>query len=135
MNNREKEIIEAVKLDIKKFQENCNNIDIVSFLDCIIILGKEFNYSVEFMERLYFLRYYHNLFQYRGNEKMRNYENQRLQATIEGIKYMQKMKFDKYVILNNLDSMIENLRVNASNDFINCIFDIRQKVVLDKEIK
>ena len=66
---------------------------------------------------------------------MRNYENQRLQATIDGIKYMQKMKFDKYVILNNLDSLIENLRVNASNDFINCLFDIRQKVVLDKEIK
>ena len=66
---------------------------------------------------------------------MRNYENQRIQATIEGIKYMQKMKFDKYVILNNLDSLIENLRVNASNDFINCLFDIRQKVVLDKEIK
>ena len=66
---------------------------------------------------------------------MRNYEKQRLHATIEGIKYMQKMKFDKYVILNNLDSMIENLRVNASNDFINCLFDIRQKVILDKEIK
>ena len=66
---------------------------------------------------------------------MRNYEKQRLQATIEGVKYMQKMKFDKYVILNNLDSLIENLRVNASNDFINCLFDIRQKVVLDKEIK
>ena len=40
---------------------------------------------------------------------MRNYEKQRLQATIEGIKYMQKMKFDKYVILNNLVSRIENL--------------------------
>ena len=66
---------------------------------------------------------------------MRNHEKQRLQSIIEDIKYMQKMKFDKYVILNNLDSMIENLRVNASNDFINCIFDIRQKVVLDKEIK
>ena len=66
---------------------------------------------------------------------MRNYENQRLQATIEGIKYMQKMKFDKYVILNNLDSMIEKLRVNASKDFIKCIFDIRQNVLLDKEIK
>ena len=66
---------------------------------------------------------------------MIDYEKQRLQATIEGIKYMQKMKFDKYVILNNLDSLIENLHVNASNDFINCLFDIRQKVVLDKEIK
>ena len=66
---------------------------------------------------------------------MRFYEKQALQATIEGVKYMQKMKFDKYVILNNLDSMIENLRINASNDFINSLFDIRQKVVLDKEIK
>ena len=66
---------------------------------------------------------------------MRNYEKQRLQATIETTKYMQKMEFDKYVILNNLDSLIENLRVNASNDFISCLFDIRQKVVLDKEIK
>ena len=66
---------------------------------------------------------------------MRNYENQSLQATIDGIKFMQKMKFDKYVILNNLDSMIEKLRINASNDFISCLFDIRQKVLLDKEIK
>ena len=66
---------------------------------------------------------------------MRSYEKQRLQATIEGIKYMQKMKFEKYVILNNLDSVIVNLRDNASNDFINCLFDIRQKIVLDKEIK
>ena len=66
---------------------------------------------------------------------MRNHEKQRLQATIESVKYMQKMKFDKYVILNNLDSIIEKLRINASNDFINCLFDIRQKVILDKEIK
>ena len=66
---------------------------------------------------------------------MRDYEKRRLQAIIESIKYMQKMNFDKYVILNNLDSMIEKLRVNASNDFINCIFDIRQNVLLDKEIK
>ena len=65
---------------------------------------------------------------------MRNYEKRTLEATILAIKYMQKMKFDKYVILNNLDSLIENLRVNASNDFINCLFDVRQKVVLDKEI-
>ena len=66
---------------------------------------------------------------------MRFYEKQALQATIERVKFMQEMNFDKYVILNNLDSLIENLRVNASNDFINYLFDIRQKVVLDKEIK
>ena len=66
---------------------------------------------------------------------MRNYEKQRLQTTIMSVKYMQEMKFDKYVILNNLDSMVEKLRVNASNDFIMHLFDIRQKVLLDKEIK
>ena len=66
---------------------------------------------------------------------MRDYEKQRLQVIIPAIKRMRKMDFDKYVILNNLDSMIVNLRVNASNDFIKCLFDIRQKLVLDKEIK
>ena len=65
---------------------------------------------------------------------MRDYENLRIRETIAAVKFMQKMKFDKYVIINNLDSMIENLRVNASNDFISCLFDIRQKVILDKQI-
>ena len=66
---------------------------------------------------------------------MRNHEKQKLHTIIVCVKYMQKMNFDKYVILNNLDSMIEKLRVNASNDFIKCLFDIRQNVLLDKEIK
>ena len=66
---------------------------------------------------------------------MRNYEKFRICDIINAIKFMQEMEFDKYVILNNLDSIIEKLRVNASNEFINCLFDIRQKVVLDKEIK
>ena len=66
---------------------------------------------------------------------MRNHEKQRLHATIEGIKYMQEMNFDNYVILNNLDNIVEKLRINASNDFIKCLFDISQMVVFDKEIK
>ena len=66
---------------------------------------------------------------------MRFYEKQALQATIERVKFMQEMNFDKYVILNNLDNIVEKLRINASNDFIKCLFDIRQKVVLDKDIK
>ena len=61
MNNREKEIIEAVKLDIKNLQENCNKSEIVRFLDYTIILAKELNYSDEFMEKLYFIRYYYNI--------------------------------------------------------------------------
>ena len=66
---------------------------------------------------------------------MRNSEKQILETTIADIKWMLKMKFDKYVILNKLDSIIENLRVNASNDFIICLFDIRQNILLDKENK
>ena len=66
---------------------------------------------------------------------MRNHEKQRLQSIIEDVKYMQEKKFNKYVILNNLDSIIEKLHNNASNEFISCLFDIRQKIVLDKEIK
>ena len=66
---------------------------------------------------------------------MREYEKMRIGETIATVKFMQKMKFDKYVILNNLDSIIERLRINASNDFIRCLFDIRQNVILDKEIK
>ena len=65
---------------------------------------------------------------------MRYYEKQALKATIERVKFMQEMNFDKYVILNNLDNIVEKLRINASNDFINYLFDIRQKVVLDKKI-
>ena len=59
---------------------------------------------------------------------MRDYEKQRLQVIIIAIKRMRKMDFDKYVILNNLDSVIENLRVNASNDFINEFFTFLSSV-------
>ena len=70
-----------------------------------------------------------------GENIMRYYEKQALQATIERVKFMQEMNFDKYVILNNLDNIVEKLRINASNDFIRCLFDIRQNLLLDKEIK
>ena len=66
---------------------------------------------------------------------MINYEKQLLKATIEGIKYMKKMKYDKYNIIDNLDNIIEKIYANSSNEFINCLFYIRQKVIFDKEIK
>ena len=66
---------------------------------------------------------------------MINYEKQALQATIDAIKYMKKMKYDKYMIIDNLDNIIEKIYVNSSNEFINCLFYIRQKVLFDKEIK
>lgn len=65
---------------------------------------------------------------------MRNYEEQRFQTTIEGVKFMQKMEFDKFTILKSIDRVIENLSHDASNDFFNCLLDIRQKIVLGKEV-
>ena len=66
---------------------------------------------------------------------MINYERQLLKATTVAIKYMQKMKYDKYTIIDKLDNIIEKIYSNASNDFINCLFGIRQKLLFDKEIK
>ena len=66
---------------------------------------------------------------------MINYEKQLLKATIASVKYMHKMKYDKYMIIDNLDNIIENIYVNASNELIKCLFDIRQKLLFDKEIK
>ena len=39
MNNREKEIIEAVKSDIKNLQENCNKSEIVRFFGLHYYIG------------------------------------------------------------------------------------------------
>ena len=66
---------------------------------------------------------------------MINYENQLLKATIASVKYMHEMKYDKYMIIDNLDNIIEKIYINGSNNFINCLFVIRQKLLFDKEIK
>ena len=60
MTNREKEIIESVKSDLKNFYNNRSKEELVRYLDYTIILSKELNHSDEFMEKLYFIRYYIN---------------------------------------------------------------------------
>ena len=60
MTNREKEIIESVKSDLKNLYNNCSKDELVRYLDYTIILAKELNHSDEFMEKLYFIRYYIN---------------------------------------------------------------------------
>ena len=70
MTDREKEIFETVISDIKNFQEKCNNSEIVRFLEYIIILGAELNYSDKFMKRIHFLRCYYNTGDIKINEKI-----------------------------------------------------------------
>ncbi len=57
----EKEIINSVVFDLKVLQKFRNKDELVRFLDYIIVVQKEFGRSDEFMEKLYFIRYYYNI--------------------------------------------------------------------------
>ena len=60
MTNREKELIMKVTSDIRKLNETKSSIDLVRYMDYVIILSKQLERSNEFMEKLYFIRYYIN---------------------------------------------------------------------------
>ena len=61
MNNQEKEIIEILASDLKKLQETVSKNELVKFIDYIIIMRSYLGHSDEFMEKLYFIRYYYNI--------------------------------------------------------------------------
>ena len=58
MTNREKELIMKVTSDIRKLYETKSLKDLVRYMDYVIILSKQLERSNEFMEKLYFIRYY-----------------------------------------------------------------------------
>ena len=58
MTNREKELIMKVTSDIRKLYETKSLKDLVRYMDYVIILSKQLERSDEFMEKLYFIRYY-----------------------------------------------------------------------------
>ena len=58
MTNREKELIMKVTSDIRKLNETKSSKDLVRYMDYVIILSKQLERSNEFMEKLYFIRYY-----------------------------------------------------------------------------
>ena len=58
MELREKELIMKVTSDLRKLNETKSLTDLVRYMDYVIILSKELNRSDEFMEKLYFMRYY-----------------------------------------------------------------------------
>ena len=53
------------------------------------------------------------------------------------IVYYQEKNFDKYVILDYMDGMINSIRKGElySDELLRHLFDIRQKVLLGKEVK
>ena len=58
-----------------------------------------------------------------------------LSATVRRVNYYREQNFDKYVILEYGDSAIIKVRGNWSDELLRCLFDVRQQVVLGKEIQ
>ncbi len=61
MRNREKEAIESIVTSVKDLQQYRTKDEIVRYLDYNIIMRKKLGHSNEFMEKLYFIRYYYNI--------------------------------------------------------------------------
>lgn len=64
-------------------------------------------------------------------------ENVIFRSTATRVIYFQKNKFDKYVILDYVDGVINKARKSSicTDELLRHLFDIRQKVLLDKEVK
>ena len=58
-----------------------------------------------------------------------------LRATIRRVNHYREQKFDKYVILEYVDSAIRKVRGYCSDELLRCLFDVRQQVVLGKEVR
>ena len=57
-----------------------------------------------------------------------------LRATVKRVNYYREQKFDKYVILDYVDSAIRKVRNHCSDELLKCLFDVRQHVLLGKII-
>lgn len=61
MNKQEKEIVKVLVSDLKRLQETVSKNELVKFIDHNIIMRSYLEHSDEFMEKLYFIRYYYNI--------------------------------------------------------------------------
>ena len=61
MNKQEKEIVKVLVSDLKRLQETVSKNKLVEFIDTNIIMRSYLDHSNEFMEKLYFIRYYYNI--------------------------------------------------------------------------
>ena len=57
----EKEIINTIVSELKALQKTMNKNELVRYLDYNIIMQNKLDRSNEFMEKLYFIRYYYNI--------------------------------------------------------------------------
>ena len=59
MTNREKEIIRMFELKLKEKYETDTREDIISFLDKFVVNMLLMGFSDEFLEKMFFIRYYY----------------------------------------------------------------------------
>lgn len=64
-------------------------------------------------------------------------ENVIFRSTVSRVIYFQKNKFDKYVILDYVDGVINKAHKSSicTDELLRLLFDVRQKVLLEKEVK
>lgn len=58
-----------------------------------------------------------------------------LTKTVERVNYYLKKRYDKYVILEYIDSTIEQSRTKYSDELLRALFNLRQQFLLGKEVK
>lgn len=58
MTNKEKEILNSLIKDIENLVQTKTTVDVARFLDYVILIRRVLNHTDEFMETLYFIRYY-----------------------------------------------------------------------------
>ena len=58
-----------------------------------------------------------------------------LTSTAKRVNYYLQQRFDKYVILDYIEGVINKSRGKYSDDLLRCLFDLRQQIVMGKEVK
>lgn len=58
-----------------------------------------------------------------------------LTTTAERVNYYLQKRYDKYVILEYIDSIIEQSRTKYSDELLRALFNLRQQFLLGKEVK
>lgn len=58
-----------------------------------------------------------------------------LTKTVERVNYYLKKRYDKYVILEYIVSIIEQSRTKYSDELLRALFNLRQQFLLGKEVK
>ena len=57
-----------------------------------------------------------------------------LTSTAKIVNYYLQQRFDKYVILDYIEGVINKSRGKYSDDLLRCLFDLRQQIVMGKEV-